>query len=140
MYENGAFRPFNGVVPESLSQWCKEYAAYVEGRVCRLGIIIRGQTDERGISTAVDMLFQPITSQKGIIEEGGAGSCGFAHDGPRRRVKRMRPCVITDELETKAATDRLNEESVLSSLSILSVGEKESVRMCVMGSRDTKRR
>ena len=47
----------------------------------------------------------------------------------------MRPCVITDELETKAATDRLNEESILSSLSILPVGEKESMRMCALASR-----
>ena len=29
MYENGAFVPFNGVIPESLPRRCKEYAEYV---------------------------------------------------------------------------------------------------------------
>ena len=31
LYENGAFRLFNGVMPESVIQRCKEYSAYVEG-------------------------------------------------------------------------------------------------------------
>ena len=46
MYENGAFGPFNGVVPESLFHRRNEYATYVEGRICRLDKI-RPCTAER---------------------------------------------------------------------------------------------
>ena len=54
--------------------------------------------------------------------------------------KRTRPCAITDEMETKAPTDILNEKSIFPSLSILPVGEKESMRISGSAGRDTKRR
>ena len=47
MYENGAFRLLNGVTPESLFQRRKEYAAYVEGRICRPGKIPPRTVDGR---------------------------------------------------------------------------------------------
>ena len=81
MYENGALMPLNGVMPESLFPRCKEYAAYVEGCVCRLGIIFRGKTDEGEIPDAIDLLFRPITSQVSFSEEGAPGAVGFPRMG-----------------------------------------------------------
>ena len=36
LYENGAFRLFDGVMPESVIQRRKEYSAYVEGHLWRI--------------------------------------------------------------------------------------------------------
>ena len=58
----------------------------------------------------------PITPQKGFSEEGAAARFGFAQDGLRIREKRMLPCVITDELETKSTSGRLGEKDISSSL------------------------
>ena len=49
--------------------------------------------------------------------------------------KRTRPCAITDEMETKAPTASLNEKSISPSLSILPVGEKESMRISGLAGR-----
>ena len=69
VYENGAFRLFNGVAPASLFQRCKAYADYVEGRICRIEKI-PPRTDEGEISDAIDLLFQPITSRRVLAKRG----------------------------------------------------------------------
>ena len=77
LYENGAFVPFNGVVPESLFHRCKEYATYVEGCVCRLGIIIRGMADDGGIFDAVDLLFCPLRRKRVLTKKETPSDVGF---------------------------------------------------------------
>ena len=60
LYYNGAFRLFNGVMPESVLQRCREYAELVEG--CLWGLAKKNVPREDGkILHALDLLFRSIT-------------------------------------------------------------------------------
>ena len=90
MYENGAFRLFKGVAQLSLFHRCKEHAAYVDGRICRLDKI-HPRTDESNIFGAVDLISYPIMSQQCFSESRDAARCEFTHGGIHKRPVTMRP-------------------------------------------------
>ena len=60
LFDNGAFRLFNGVVPESVLQRCAEFASYVEGCLWCIDkkCPIRGELE---IYEALGRLFRAIT-------------------------------------------------------------------------------
>ena len=60
LFDNGAFRLFNGVIPESVLQRCSEFASYVEG--CLWCIDKKcAFRDELEIYDSLDRLFRAIT-------------------------------------------------------------------------------
>ena len=129
IYENGAFRPFSSFATESLIRQCKEYAANVEACVLLLGVINRGGKDDEGVFAAIDLLFQSLTPQ-GSSFEGGVEAFGLARGSPPKRGKRMRRCSVTETgIEAEPPSVRLDERSILSSLSIYPVSKKESTQM-----------
>ena len=62
MYGNGAFRLFNGAMPGSVLQRCKDYASYVDGCIWRIDKICP-RRDEVAIFAATGRLFRAIASR-----------------------------------------------------------------------------
>ena len=88
LFDNGAFRLFNGVMPESVLQRCSEFASYVEGclwcvdKKCAV-------RDEIEIYAALDSLFRAITFA--MDSEVNTARVGNSAGGIPRVAKRPRP-------------------------------------------------
>ena len=89
LYENGAFRLPNGVLPESVLQRFAEYASYVEGSLWCFGGRCESRNDEDIFADARRM-FRAITT---CVRRGGYGDTQSEADGVRagaRGEKRKR--------------------------------------------------
>ena len=88
LFDNGAFRLFNGVIPESVLQRCSEFASYVEG--CLWCIDKKcAVRDELEIYDSLDRLFRAITFARRA--EVNVSRATESEDGIPRGVKRPRP-------------------------------------------------
>ena len=86
--DNGAFRLFNGVMPESVLQRCAEFASYVDGRLWCIDkkCAVRNEIE---IYAALGRLFRAITFA--MRTEVNTARLGNPDDGIPRGAKRPRP-------------------------------------------------
>ena len=63
LYENGAFRLFKGIIPESTIQRCEEFSAFVEGCLWCIETSCKTRS-ELGIYASLDELFLDITKKR----------------------------------------------------------------------------
>ena len=113
LFENGAFRLFNGVIPESVPQRCSEYASFVEGCLWLIDQKCPSR-EEKDIYDALGRLFRAATlsANRGVAPEGAPLSNG---EDPRG-VKRMRQWISMDIDEVLPTYSQLPEKEIYTAL------------------------
>ena len=111
LYENGAFRLFNGVMPESVLQRRKEYESYVEGCLWRIDRISprRGEVE---ILSSMGRLFRSIASHCRSRDTTESAFGEIIEGGLPRRAKRKRPRLSMDGPEITTSRGPLDEKEI----------------------------
>ena len=118
IYEDGAFRLFNGVVPEYMVSRCKEYAECVEGGMWCIGK--RGDTSrsEADIFAATDRAYKCISAEEDSNAiAGDVSGLNVNIDGERRGVERQRKWLNAEPGDAPVDRARINEGNLSVSLS-----------------------
>ena len=112
-FDNGAFRLFNGVIPESVLQRCSEFASFVEGCLWFIDQKCPSR-DELEIYAALDRLFRAATlaSSRDVVPGGVLQSSG---DDPRG-TKRMRQWLSVDVDEVLPTYQQVAEKEIYTAL------------------------
>ena len=127
LYENGAFRLFNGVMPGHVLQRCKDYASYVEGCLWCIDKIFP-HMDEVDIFAAMGRLFRAITShcRSGATADPAHG--GITDGYLPRGAKIKRPWLSMDGPEITTSRYPLEEKEIFPALMYLSLDRWEAKR------------
>ena len=116
LFDNGAFRLFNGVIAESVLQRCSEYASYVEG--CLWCIDKKcAVRDEVEIYDSLDRLFRAVTFT--TRAEANVSTVTASGDGAPRGVKRPRPppeWLTVDDADIPRTSESLAEKEIYQAL------------------------
>ena len=89
LYDNGAFRIFNGVMPESVVRRCREYAEIVDGCLRWLGKR-PVPSEEAEIIAALDSVFRAINNESPNDSPVERADSGLCVDENPLGIKRMR--------------------------------------------------
>ena len=113
LFENGAFRLFNGVIPESVLQRCAEFASFVEGCLWFIDQKCPAR-EEKEIYAALDRLFRAATlaSNREVAPNGAPPPNG---DDPRG-TKRMRQWLSMDVDEVLPTYHEVAEKEIYAAL------------------------
>ena len=79
-YENGAFRLFKGVIPESAIRRCGEFSSFVGGCLWRIEDTCKSRS-EMDICEAMGKLFLGITEEEGMCADEVGSTEGAASGG-----------------------------------------------------------
>ena len=115
LYENGAFRLFKGIIPESTIQRCADFSSYVEGCLWCIEQSCKSRS-ELDIYDALDNLFRAITAEAIRRPEESACAEGAIAGGPPRGVKRKLPDMSLDNAEIPHAEGPLDEGAIYEAL------------------------
>ena len=133
LFDNGAFRLFNGVAPESVLQSCAEFAPYVEG--CLWSIDKKCSIrDELEIYEALGRLFRAITIASRREETPNGLDAQSADVGVARGTKRRRPWLSIEDAEVHPMSGPLAKREIYNALRDYSL-DKWEVRKGYNGSR-----
>ena len=97
--ENGAFRLFKGIIPESTIQRCAEFPSYVEGCLWCIDQSCKSR-NELDIYDALDNLFRAITAEEIRRSEEPACAENASPGGQPSGLKRKFPCMSLDNVES----------------------------------------
>ena len=120
LYDNGAFRLFNGVIPESVLLRCRAYAALAEWRLWCLAKKPAPRGDG-GILQAMDFLSRSIAEPSRNAQSADLEDTGVAPDAQQRGVKRRRPWSELPGDHVALSTGDLGEKEVIYALRELSL-------------------
>ena len=125
LYGNGSFRLFNGVMPESVLQRCREYASYVEGCLWCIEKNCSGR-NEADIFEELGRVFRAITSHVRASCGGDANNSSDDVAGDPRGEKRKRPWLTMEESDIQPSSDVLSDLDIFEALMCLSLWESGS--------------
>ena len=115
LYDNGAFRLFNGVMPESVLQRSREYAEIVEGCLWYLGRRPVSR-EEAKIIAELDTVFRAITIESADDSSAELGGSGVGVEEAPRGIKRKRTWLAPPSGDIANLPDELGESKIICAL------------------------